>query len=246
MFQNHMLQLLTLVAMEPPASFNADAIRNEKVKLLSALRLITAKMVGKETVRAQYEGYRQTEGVDPESNTATYTALRLFIDNWRWKGVPFYLRSGKALQKKVSEIIIEFKEPPHVMFPLPEGARITSNKLSLRIQPDEGIHLCFEAKVPDTVAGMRTVNMDFQYSSSFGNCSIPDAYERLLLDTLQGDASLFTRSDGIEMSRQFIDNILEGWETKNEPPMAIYNPSSWGPDESDAFIARDGRKWLDS
>lgn len=244
MFQNHMLQMLSLVAMEPPASFNADAIRNEKAKLFSALRPITANMVGSETVRAQYRGYLKTTGVDPGSQTATYAALRLFIDNWRWNGVPFYLRSGKALKDKTSEILIQFREPPHFMFPLSEGYKITANSLSLCVQPNEGIHLRFEAKVPDTAADMRSVNMDFHYSDSFGPCSIPDAYERLLLDALQGDASLFTRSDGIEESWRRIDEIIKGWGMPEAPVMAEYEPGSWGPAEADSFMARDGRKWV--
>jgi len=244
MFQNHMIQMLALVAMEPPSSFEADAIRNEKVKLFSAIRPISDEMVSQETVRAQYEGYRKAEGIPADSKTATYAALRLHIDNWRWKGVPFYLRSGKALQKKTSEIIIQFREPPHVMFPLPQGYTITSNMLALRVQPDEGIHLRFEAKVPDTAADMRSVNMDFRYADSFGGCSIPEAYERLLYDALNGDASLFTRSDGIEKEWQFIDPIIRGWKSKHAPKLATYKRGTWGPKEADTFLARDGRKWL--
>jgi len=244
MFQNHMLQMLALVAMEPPASFDADAIRNEKVKLFSAIRPIVPERVGEETVRAQYENYRKTDGVKPDSQTATYAALRLFVDNWRWKGVPFYLRSGKALRKKTSEIIIQFKEPPHMMFPLPEGVPIRANTISICVQPDEGIHLRFEAKVPDTTADMRTVNMDFRYAKSFGSCSIPDAYERLLLDVLLGDASLFTRSDGIEMEWRFIDPIIKAWESPYAPQLQYYKEGSWGPQSADDLMERGGRKWL--
>jgi glucose-6-phosphate 1-dehydrogenase len=244
MFQNHMIQMLAMVAMEPPASFDADAIRNERVKLISAIRPIINESVSEDTVRAQYEDYRNTEGVPADSETATYAALRLFIDNWRWKGIPFYLRSGKALKKKTSEIIIQFKEPPHLMFPLPSGYTITSNMLALCVQPDEGIHLRFEAKVPDTAAEMRSVNMEFRYAQSFGSCSLPDAYERLLYDALNGDASLFTRSDGIESGWAFIDPIIRGWESKHAPKLAFYKRRSWGPEEADSFLARDGRKWL--
>jgi glucose-6-phosphate 1-dehydrogenase len=245
-FQNHMLQLLALVAMEPPASFNADAIRNEKVKLFSALRPISPDKASVETVLGQYEGYRETKGVSPDSHTETYAALRLFIDNWRWKGVPFYLRSGKALKEKRSEIIIQFREPPHVMFPIPADAKITSNLLTLCIQPNEGIRLQFEAKVPDTIADMRSVNMEFHHADSFGACSIPEAYERLLLDAFQGDAALFTRSDGIECSWRFIDSILEGCHRPGSPEIATYPRGSWGPKEADIFIQKDGRKWLNS
>ena len=244
MFQNHMIQMLALVAMEPPFSFEADAIRNEKVKLFSAIRPITGNEVTEQTIGAQYKGYRNAEGIPRDSKTATYAAIRLHIDNWRWKGVPFYLRSGKALPKKTSEIIIQFREPPHVMFPLTPGYSITSNMLALRVQPDEGILLRFEAKVPDTAADMRSVNMDFRYDDSFGGCSIPEAYERLLFDALNGDASLFTRSDGIEKGWQFIDPIIRGWESKQAPGLATYTRGSWGPKEADVFLARDGRKWL--
>jgi len=244
MFQNHMMQLLALVAMEPPASFNADAIRNEKVKLFSAIRPISPESVATETVRGQYQGYRGTNGVDQQSHTETYAALRLFIDNWRWKGVPFYLRSGKALKEKRSDIVIQFREPPHVMFPIPADAKITSNLLTLCIQPNEGIRLQFEAKVPDTTADMRSVNMEFHYADSFGACSIPEAYERLLLDSFQGDASLFTRSDGIEYSWMLIDSILNGWHAKEAPEIVSYSQGSWGPKEADVFIQQDGRTWL--
>ena len=243
MFQNHLLQLLCLVAIEPPASFNADAVRNEKVKVLSAIRPIPVEEVAQHSVRGQYRGYRDEPGVAPNSQTATYAALRLYIDNWRWQGVPFYLRSGKALATKTTEIIIEFRCPPHVMFPLPPGRGIKPNLLALCIQPDEGIHLRFEAKVPDTVAEMRSVHMTFHYAESFGLTAIPDAYERLLLDALQGDASLFTRSDEIEMAWQLIDPIVRGWESPYAPPLAIYEPGSWGPEEAEAFLARDGRGW---
>jgi glucose-6-phosphate 1-dehydrogenase len=244
MFQNHLLQLLALTAMEPPASFDADAIRNEKVKVFSALRPITAEGLYENTLRAQYCGYRDAHDVESASETATYAALRLHIDNWRWQGVPFYLRSGKALAEKVTEIIIQFRQPPHVMFPLPEGVGIEKNTLSLCIQPDEGIHFEFQAKVPDTVAEMRAVDMNFYYAEDFSGRVIPDAYERLLLDAVSGDASLFTRSDGIEAAWRFIDPIIEGWESEAAPPLAMYEPGSWGPKEADEFMERDDRTWF--
>jgi glucose-6-phosphate 1-dehydrogenase len=239
MFQNHLLQLLALVAMEPPSSFNADAIRNEKVKILQSIRPIAMA----DTVRAQYEGYRKAEGVAPGSQTPTYAALKLFVDNWRWKGVPFYLRSGKALKRKTSEIIIEFQRPPHMMFHLPETSDFTPNILSLCIQPDEGIHLRFEAKVPDSDQEMRSVDMDFHYHSSFNGTLIPEAYERLLLEALQGDASLFTRSDELEAAWKLVDPILQGWIDQNNPPLASYKTGSWGPKEADQLLARDGHLW---
>jgi glucose-6-phosphate 1-dehydrogenase len=193
MFQNHLLQLLALVAMEPPASFNATALRNEKVKLLSAIRPIALN----DTVRAQYEGYRKTKGVAPDSQTPTYAAIKLYIDNWRWHGIPFYIRSGKALATKTSQIRIRFQPPPHLMFDRRDDGSFTPNTLSICIQPNEGIRLKFEAKVPDSAQETRSVNMDFQYSADFGEYEIPEAYERLLLDALLGDAALFTRSDEI-------------------------------------------------
>ncbi|GAB4576252.1 MAG: glucose-6-phosphate dehydrogenase [Anaerolineae bacterium] len=239
MFQNHLLQLLSLVAMEAPASFEADAVRNEKAKVLSAVRPVEPQ----DTVRAQYVGYREAEGVAPGSETPTYAALKLYIDNWRWQGVPFYLRSGKALKQKSSEIIIRFQRPPHVMFDLPPGQELIPNILALCIQPDEGVHLKFQAKVPDSAQEMRPVDMEFHYRSGFGVSTLPDAYERLLLDALQGDASLFARSDEIELAWKIIDPILAGWEASGQPPLAFYQPGTWGPAEADAFVARDGRQW---
>jgi glucose-6-phosphate 1-dehydrogenase len=238
MFQNHLLQLLSLVAMEPPASFEADSVRNETFKLLSSIRPVTLT----DTVRAQYEGYRQTEGVAPDSQTPTYAAVKLFIDNWRWKGVPFYLRSGKSLAVKTSQIIVEFQRPPHLMFHLPDEYTFIPNILSLCIQPDEGIHLMFQAKVPDSDQDMRSVDMEFQYRDSFSGV-LPDAYERLLLEALHGDASLFTRSDGIEAAWKLIDSITNGWEMDNIPELSLYQHGSWGPSEAGSLLARNGRLW---
>lgn len=242
MFQNHLLQLLTLVAMEPPASFNASHLRNEKVKVLSAIKPMSPEQVLVNTVRAQYKGYRQEKDVGAESTTATYAALRLFINNWRWKGVPFYLRSGKNLAEKQSQIIIQFKEPPLAMFPM---QTMKPNMLVLYLQPDEGVHLRFEAKAPDKVNETRSVDMEFHYDAAFGKTAIPEAYERLLLDALQGDASLFTRADEVETAWSIIDPILQTWETYQTPPLAGYKTGSWGPAEAIELLARDGRRWLD-
>jgi glucose-6-phosphate 1-dehydrogenase len=239
MFQNHILQLLALVAMEPPSSFSADAIRNEKVKVFQSIRPIAMA----DTVRAQYEGYLKAEGVVPGSQTPTYAALKLFVDNWRWKGVPFYLRSGKALKRKTSEIIIEFQRPPHMMFHLPETSDFTPNILSLCIQPDEGIHLRFEAKVPDSDQEMRSVDMDFHYHSSFNGTLLPEAYERLLLEALQGDASLFTRSDELEAAWRLVDPVLHGWADQNALPLACYKAGDWGPGEAEQLLARNDHLW---
>lgn len=239
MFQNHLLQLLSLVAMEPPASFSATALRNEKVKVLNSIRPITPY----DTIRAQYKGYLQEQGVAPDSQTPTYAVVRLLVDNWRWQGVPFYLRSGKALASKISEIVVQFKCPPHMMFNGMDDDCLTPNILSLCIQPDEGIHLKFEAKVPGSLMDSRSVDMEFHYRSSFGDTALPDAYERLLLDALNGDASLFTRSDEIEAAWRLIDPILQGWQTRAAPPLGTYKRGSMGPKEADEFMARDGRIW---
>jgi len=242
MFQNHLLQLLTLVAMEPPASFEATALRNEKVKVLSSIRPMKEDDVALRTVRAQYEDYRAEEGVKKESTTPTYAAIRLQIDNWRWQGVPFYLRSGKRLKEKLSQITIQFKEPPHLLFPTKDG-RLTPNMLVLYLQPDEGVHWRFEAKVPDTVSEMRSVDMEFHYADSFKTTALPEAYERLLLDTITGDASLFTRADEVETAWKLIDPIIEAWNAQKQP-LALYKSGSWGPAESDELLAKDGgRKW---
>ena len=241
MFQNHLLQLVSLVAMEPPISFEASALRNEKVKVLSAIQPMKEEEVVQGTVRAQYKGYRKEEGVDPKSTTATYAAVRLQIDNWRWQGVPFYLRSGKNLKEKLSQVTIEFKEPPHLLFPKADE-HMTPNMLVLYLQPDEGMHLRFEAKVPDTVASMRSVDMEFHYADSFGKTAIPEAYERLLLDTMTGDASLFTRADEVETAWGLIDPILQSWEAQKQP-LTSYEPGSWGPKDADELLAREGHRW---
>ena len=244
MFQNHILQLLTLTAMEPPAEFNAISLRDEKVKVLKAIQPIKRDDVGRYTVRAQYRTYRDEKGVAPGTETPTFAALKLFINNWRWRNVPFYLRSGKALGDKVTEISIQFRHVPHLMFPLPPGEQLPPNVLALCLQPNEGMNLRFETKVPG--AGMRTrsVDMTFLYEQDFGKDTLPDAYERLILDALHGDASLFTRSDEIELAWALIDPILEGWQGKQAPVLAFYESGTWGPGKSDEFIQADGRHWI--
>ena len=241
MFQNHLLQIVSLVAMEPPVSFDATALRNEKVKVLSAIQPMKEAEVPLRTVRAQYRGYCEEKGVEPQSTTPTYAAVRLQIDNWRWQGVPFYLRSGKYLKEKLSQVIIEFKEPPHLLFPNAEN-HLTPNMLVLYLQPDEGMHLRFEAKVPDTVSETRSVDMEFHYADSFGKTAIPEAYERLLLDIVTGDASLFTRADEVETAWGLIDPILRAWDSQKQP-LAFYEPGSWGPKEADELLAQEKRKW---
>lgn len=243
MFQNHILQLLTLTAMEPPAEFNATSLRDEKVKVLKAVRRLTMEEVKSNTVRAQYRTYRDEKGVAPNSKTPTFTALKLFIDNWRWRNVPFYIRSGKALGQKISEISIQFRHVPHLMFPLKEDKQLPPNILRLCIQPDEGMHLGFETKMPGAGMSTRSVDMAFLYEQDFGKGKLPDAYERLLLDALQGDASLFTRSDEIELAWRLVDPILEGWQTRYAPSLQFYEIGSWGPSKADEFIQADGRIW---
>ncbi len=239
MFQNHLLQLLALVAMEAPASFTADAVRNESAKVLQSIRQIDPLDI----VRAQYTGYLEHDGVAPGSQTPTFAALKLHIDNWRWNGVPFFLRSGKALARKASEIAIIFQRPPHLMFNLRDDRDFTPNILSLCIQPDEGIHLRFEAKQPGSDEEMRSVEMDFHYRDSFGD-GLPEAYEKLLLDALEGDASLFTRSDAIEASWKLIDPVLKLWESASTPGLSYYEPGAWGPTDADELIGESSRSWL--
>jgi glucose-6-phosphate 1-dehydrogenase len=224
--------------MEPPNSFEANALRDEKLKVLKAVRPVLPH----DTVRAQYAGYAQTDGVAPHSQTPTYAALKLIIDNWRWQGVPFYLRSGKALARKQSEIIIEFKKPPHLLFKIPENDGLMPNLLSMRIQPDEGIHLTVQAKEPDSLQQMRAVEMRFHYKDEFR--TIPDGYERLLLDAINGDAALFTRADEIEAAWGIIDPVIHEWEHgPDAPPLDAYPVGTWGPASADVMLARSGRVW---
>jgi glucose-6-phosphate 1-dehydrogenase len=230
MFQNHLLQLLTLTAMEPPPAYNARFLRDEKVKVLQAVRPVDRD----DLVLGQYEGYAEEEGVPEGSQTPTYAALRLYVDNWRWRGVPFYLRSGKALSAKITEITLQFREVPHMLFP--ETITLAPNRLSICIQPDESIHLSFETKVPGE--GMRTkaVDMEFHYGEDFEE-GLPEAYERLLLDALQGDASLFSRADEIERAWALIDPLVGC-----KPPVS-YPKGGWGPKKADVLIAEQDCVW---
>lgn len=251
MVQNHMLQLVTHVAMEPPVALEANAVRDEKTKVLRALRSIAPDDVDKCAVRGQYgsgsvggkpvPGYRQEEGVNPQSNTETYSAIKLYIDNFRWAGVPFYIRSGKRLPKRVTEIAIQFKSVPHLLFRENDGGRLDPNSLIIRIQPDEGISMKFGAKLPGQLVQVRPVSMDFQYGTSFGKRS-PEAYERLLLDAMFGDATLYARGDQVELSWQFVTPIVDAWTA---PPagFANYKAGTWGPEAADRLIEQDGRRW---
>ena len=247
--QNHLLQLVSLVAMEPPSTFQADALRDEKVKVLRSITTNPAE--AREVVRGQYapgwvaaeqvQGYREETDVDPQSETETFVAARLGIDDWRWSGVPFYVRTGKRMPKRSTEIAIQFREVPHRLFQL-SATDPNPNLLTIRIQPDEGIMLRFGAKVPGLGLDVRSVTMDFTYGSAFSVDS-PDAYETLILDALQGDASLFTRADEVEHAWAIVDPIIAAWIEAPAPPFPNYEAGSWGPAASDELLARDGRKW---
>lgn len=239
MVENHMLQLLTLVAMEPPVALDSNAIRDEKVKVLRAIRAMTPEDVKRDTIRGQYDGYKTEEGVAKDSHVETYVALKLFVDNWRWAGVPFYLRHGKTLQSRATEIVIRFKDTPSVLFN-DMGNPLKSNLLTLRIQPNEGHDLRLNAKVPGSGMEIRDVHMDFDYSETFG-AEPPEAYERLLHDAMLGDGTLFTRRDEVEVAWNIADQILNAWQS--EPAPFEYSKGGWGPDEADDFMARDGRRW---
>jgi glucose-6-phosphate 1-dehydrogenase len=252
MVQNHMMQLLTLVAMEPPVNFDADAVRDEKVKVLRAIPPLADGEIVEDTVRGQYgpgmiggdvvHGYCEEPGVKAHSRTETFVALKLTIDNWRWAGVPFYLRHGKRLTKRITEIAIQFKRPPYLLFRGTGADQMQPNVLSLRIQPNEGISLIFDAKVPGQEMRLRGVNMDFLYGSSFG-MEPPEAYERLLLECMLGDSTLFTRIDETEYSWRLIDAIERAWARLPASAIHQYEPGTWGPQEADALIERDGRTW---
>ncbi|MDQ3546409.1 MAG: glucose-6-phosphate dehydrogenase [Verrucomicrobiota bacterium] len=252
MVQNHLLQLLCLVGMEPPTDLGADSIRDEKVKVVRSLRRYKEDEVGAQVVRGQYgagaiagesvAAYREEKGVDPKSHTETFVALRLRVDNWRWADVPIYVRVGKRLPKSGTEISVHFKKAPQVLFNR-ESQAIDQNVLVIRIQPDEGISLRMQAKVPGTSFRIESVKMDFHYGTSFGKAS-PEAYERLLLDAMAGDATLFARRDEVEQAWAFIDTIHEAWAVKEgAPKLSSYPAGSWGPEEADELMARDGRAW---
>ena len=252
MVQNHLLQLLCLVAMEPPTDLSADSVRDEKVRVVRSLRRYDGSEVSANVVRGQYAagaiggqqvpGYREEKGVAPESMTETFVALRLLIDNWRWADVPIYMRVGKRLPKSGTEISVHFKKAPSVLFNKGSQA-LDQNVLVIRIQPDEGISLRMQAKIPGTSLRIEAVKMDFHYGTSFGKAS-PEAYERLLLDAMSGDPTLFARCDEVEQAWMFIDAIEHAWvAAENTPPLCMYPAGSWGPDEADALLARDGRAW---
>lgn len=258
MFQNHLLQLLTLVAMEPPVTMSADAVRDEKVKVLQSLRWLRDRDVDRAAARGQYasgtvggqaiRAYRGEQGVAPESNTPTFAAVRFHVDNWRWTGVPFYLRSGKRMPRRVSEIAVQFRQPPVLMFRHEARQQIAPNTLTMRIQPNEGVSLSFQVKAPGAAyqlshgVEVAPVAMDFTYKDAFGDTN-PPAYETLLLDVMLGDATLFTRSDEVEAAWRVIDPIIEHWEGHAPKEMPTYPAGSWGPAEADLLIETHGARW---
>jgi glucose-6-phosphate 1-dehydrogenase len=253
MFQNHLLQLLCMTAMEPPVGLDADAVRDEKGKLLKSVRPVVSEEVAAAAVRGQYgpgrvdgeeevPGYRQEPGVAKNSPNVTYAAIRFFVDNWRWEGVPFYLRSGKRMPKRVTEIAIQFKRPPMLLFKAHAVEDVSPNILVLRIQPDEGVSLKFEVKPPGHDMVIRPLSLDFSYEESFGN-SPPEAYETLLEDCIEGDSTLFTRHDWVELAWSLMDPIIQVWDLSRPRGFPNYDSGSWGPKEADDFMARDGRRW---
>ena len=245
MFQNHLLQLLSLSAMEAPAQFEAGAIRDEKVKVFRAIRPMRPEDVAVATLRGQYRKYRDEPEVDPQSQTATFAAVRLCVENWRWQGVPFYLRSGKAMSCRTTQIVIQFRQPPHMMFH--EGPRSVheANRLVIQIQPAEGLQLHFQTKVPDAGMQLRLTDLDFRFREAFA-VDIPDSYQRLLLDVLAGDPSLFARSDEVELAWGIIDPIATAWEEQGLPKLALYEAGQWGPPTAAEWMHRQGREWFDT
>lgn len=252
MVQNHLLQLFAITAMEAPNALDAGSIRNEKTKVLEVTHIADINNLERSAIRGQYssgwmkgkpvKGYREEDGVNPESTTPTFVALKLMVDNWRWKGVPFYLRTGKRMPKKVTEISIHFREVPLLIFKS-AAQQANPNVLSLRIQPNEGISLKFEAKMPGPDLRTRTVNMDFSYGSSFGMATA-DAYNRLLLDCMLGDQTLFTRADEVEEAWRVVTPILNAWEAPSDPSLIPqYEAGTWQPTEAEFLLERDGRHW---
>jgi glucose-6-phosphate 1-dehydrogenase len=252
MVPNHLFQLLTMTAMEPPISFDADEVRNKQAEILHAIQPLTPEEVLTNAVRGQYgpgevngkqlPGYREEPDVDPNSNTETFVALKLLVDNWRWAGVPFYLRTGKSLAKRATEIVVQFRRTPFVLFRNTTVKNIETNRMVIHIQPEEGISLSFGAKVPGSVMRLGLVNMDFDYDTYFGT-EHSTGYERLLRDCMSGDATLFQRADMVEAGWSVIQPILDVWHALPARNFPNYAAGSWGPAEADELLARDGRVW---
>ncbi len=243
MFQNHILQLMMITAMEPPARYDAALVRDEKVKVLHSVRRLTGGDFASDTFRAQYDGYLKEQDVPPGSETATFAILKLYCDNWRWQGVPFYLRSGKGMSCRTTQIVIQFKQVPHILFG-EKSREPLGNRLVIQIQPAEGIQLHFETKVADSEMKTRTSTLDFNFQRT-GKESLPDAYQRLLLDSLNGDASLFARSDEVELAWGIIDPIIAAWQSPAAPELFSYESGLWGPTEASKWMEKQGRDWFD-
>ncbi len=249
--QNHIMQILTLISLEPPVSFDADDIRNEKVKVLKAVPHLTQEEVRHRTVRGQYvsnvvngeklNGYKEEQGIPTDSTTETFVALKLYVDNWRWAGVPIYVRTGKRLPKRNTEVFVQFKKVPHQLYKPSDVKGMEQNSLTIRIQPDEGMDLRFGAKVPGAARHLKTVDMNFYYNE-FGVLS-PDAYERLIADCMLGDSTLFIRRDEIEAAWGIIDSVTKAWKNMDASSVHPYPAGSWGPEEANALIEKDGRHW---
>jgi glucose-6-phosphate 1-dehydrogenase len=253
MVQNHLVQLLCLVAMEPPVAYEAEDVRGKKLDVLRAIRPIPKDAVARFAARGQYgrgsiEGrpvpaYREEPDVDPASNTETFAALRLYVDNWRWQDVPFYLRTGKRMAAAVSEISIRFRDVPHRSFPVSAGLPTEPGRLVIQIQPEQGIVLKFTAKEPGFHLRLRPVDMSFRYQEAFRSRT-PDAYETLIWDVIAGDATLFMRTDQVEAAWRLVESVLEEWEAKPASDFSNYGAGSWGPESADALLALDGKTWL--
>jgi glucose-6-phosphate 1-dehydrogenase len=240
--QNHMFQVMTLVAMEPPISFVGEDVRDEKVRVLHAVTPLTHDDVRHHVVRAQYDGYVKEKNVDAASRTETFVAMRLFIDNWRWAGVPFYVRTGKHLPRRVTEVVVQFKRAPLMLFRHTPVGSLNPNVLVLRIQPNDGIALCFNAKVPGPFERLDTVTMDFEYAEHF-KVEPETGYETLLFDAMIGDQTLFHRMDMVEAGWEAVTPILEDWNQDRRSRVPTYDQGSWGPADADLLIEHDGREW---
>ncbi len=244
MFQNHLLQLMTITAMEAPARFEAKLVRDEKVKVLQSVRRLTGADFATDTLRGQYQGYTEEDDIPSDSQTATFAAIKLHVDNWRWQGVPFYLRSGKAMSCRTTQIVIQFREPPHMLIPDATPSSLKANRLVIQIQPAEGIQLHLQTKVPDESMNMRLTTLDFRFDRQF-KAELADAYQRLLLDALNADASLFARSDEVELAWGIIDPIVQAWRSPAAPPLETYAADDWGPPGATQWMRQQGREWFD-
>lgn len=243
MFQNHLLQLMTITAMEAPSHYEADAVRNEKVKVLEATRVLRGADFATDTLRGQYDGYLAEEGIPASSQTATFAALKLHVDNWRWQGVPFFLRSGKGMSCRTTQIVVQFRRPPQMLFGSNPNM-FEGNRLVIQIQPAEGIQLYFQTKVPDAGMNLRMTELDFDFREEYASVP-PSAYQRLLQDVAAGDASLFARSDEVELAWGVIDPIIEAWASPAAPQLLKYEPGLWGPDDAIKWMQGHGGEWFD-